>query len=90
MNTSLMVMSFRSICPVAGMGEFGERPDTGALYRSLRTNNPAPFAGMVRWNDFVLMSSSPERLVKLRDGEVQSRPIAGTRPRGSNHDADQA
>ena len=36
------------------------------------------------------MSSSPERLVKLRDGEVQSRPIAGTRPRGSNHDADQA
>ena len=71
-------------------GEFGERPDTGALYRSLRKNNPAPFAGMVCWNDFVLMSSSPERLVKLRDGEVQSRPIAGTRPRGSNHDADQA
>ena len=71
-------------------GEFGERPDTGALYRSLRKNNPAPFAGMVCWNDFVLMSSSPERLVKLRDGEAQSRPIAGTRPRGSNHDADQA
>jgi len=71
-------------------GEFSERPDAAALYRSLRKSNPAPFAGMVFWNDFVLMSSSPERLVKLAGGEVQSRPIAGTRPRGSSHDADQA
>ena len=71
-------------------GEFGERPDAGALYRSLRKNNPAPFGGMVHWNGFVLMSSSPERLVCSRQGEVQSRPIAGTRPRGIDDDTDRA
>ena len=71
-------------------GEFGERADAGALYRSLRKNNPAPFGGMVHWNDFVLMSSSPERLVSTSQGEVQSRPIAGTRPRGIDDDTDRA
>ena len=71
-------------------GQFAVPPDAGALYRSLRQSNPAPFAGMVRWNNFVLMSSSPERLVNIRRGEVQSRPIAGTRPRGTDHDSDQA
>ncbi|MGB7452437.1 MAG: aminodeoxychorismate synthase component I [Lysobacterales bacterium] len=74
----------------AWRGKFGARVDAGALYRSLRKNNPAPFAGMVHWKDFVLMSSSPERLVNIRQGEVQSRPIAGTRPRGADHDSDQA
>ena len=71
-------------------GEFSKRPDAGTLYRSLRKSNPAPFAGMVRWKDFTLMSSSPERLVNTRERVVQSRPIAGTRPRGANHDADLA
>ena len=71
-------------------GQFRERADAGALYRSLRKNNPAPFGGMVHWNDFVLMSSSPERLVKVDQDEIQTRPIAGTRPRGADHDSDQA
>jgi len=71
-------------------GQFGERADAGALYRSLRKNNPAPFGGMVHWNDYVLMSSSPERLVNTRQGVVQSRPIAGTRPRGADDDSDRA
>jgi len=71
-------------------GQFDLPADAGALYRSLRKSNPAPFAGMARWNDFVLMSSSPERLVCIRQGEVQSRPIAGTRPRGSDPDSDLA
>ena len=71
-------------------GRFGERADAGALYRSLRKNNPAPFGGMVHWNDFVLMSSSPERLVSVNQGEVQSRPIAGTCPRGDDHESDLA
>lgn len=71
-------------------GRFGEDVEAGALYRSLRKNNPAPFGGMVHWNDFVLMSSSPERLVSSRHGEVQSRPIAGTRPRGLDQDTDRA
>jgi anthranilate synthase component 1 len=71
-------------------GQFEARADAGALYRSLRKSNPAPFGGMVHWNDFVLMSSSPERLVSTRQGEVQSRPIAGTRPRGLDPESDQA
>jgi anthranilate synthase component 1 len=71
-------------------GRFGAQVDAGALYRSLRKNNPAPFGGMVHWNNYVLMSSSPERLVSTRQGEVQSRPIAGTRPRGTDHDSDLA
>jgi anthranilate synthase component 1 len=71
-------------------GQFVERADAGALYRSLRKNNPAPFGGMVHWNDFVLMSSSPERLVSINQDEVQSRPIAGTRPRGADRESDQA
>lgn len=74
----------------AWQGEFDDKPDAGALYRSLRKSNPAPFAGMVHWKDHVLMSSSPERLVSTRLGEVQSRPIAGTRPRGTDHDSDLA
>ena len=71
-------------------GEFTQPPDAISLYRSLRKSNPAPFAGLVRWGEHTLMSSSPERLVHLHSGEVQSRPIAGTHPRGSDRDSDQA
>jgi len=71
-------------------GEFSGPVNAGALYRHLCKSNPAPFAGMVRWGDFVLMSSSPERLVSIRQDLVQSRPIAGTHPRGADHDSDQA
>jgi len=71
-------------------GEFDGPVDPAALYQSLRKNNPAPFAGMVRWEDYLLMSSSPERLVSVSKGDVQSRPIAGTRPRGADRDSDQA
>ena len=71
-------------------GRFPGPPDTHALYASLRKNNPAPFAGLVRWQGYTLMSSSPERLVNTRGNKVQSRPIAGTHPRGSDPDSDQA
>jgi anthranilate synthase component 1 len=71
-------------------GEFDKPVNADTLYKSLRKSNPAPFAGMVRWNNHVLMSSSPERLVSISKGVVQSRPIAGTRPRGTDHDSDQA
>ena len=71
-------------------GCFPERPNTAALYESLRKSNPAPFAGLVRWQDYILMSSSPERLVNTRGNRVQSRPIAGTHPRGSDPDSDKA
>jgi len=69
-------------------GEFSEPVDPAVLYRALQRSNPAPFAGLVRWNNYVLMSSSPERLVNTRHGMVQSRPIAGTHPRGSDRDSD--
>jgi anthranilate synthase component 1 len=71
-------------------GQFDRPVNTASLYRSLRKNNPAPFAGMLQWQNYVLMSSSPERLVNIKRGEVQSRPIAGTRPRGNDRDSDQA
>jgi len=71
-------------------GEFDKPVNAGTLYESLRKSNPAPFAGMVHWKNHVLMSSSPERLVSISKGVVQSRPIAGTRPRGADHDSDQA
>jgi len=71
-------------------GEFDKTVHTGALYRALRRSNPAPFAGMVCWQEQVLMSSSPERLVCISKDEVQARPIAGTRPRGADRDSDQA
>lgn len=60
------------------------------LYRSLRQSNPAPFAGWVKWGDDILMSSSPERLVEIDEGVVQSRPIAGTHPRGKDSASDEA
>ena len=70
------------------LGKFESTVNAAALYQSLRDNNPAPFAGMVRWENHVLMSSSPERLVNIRQGEVQSRPIAGTHPRGKDDETD--
>lgn len=51
------------------------------LYKHLRRHNPAPFAGLARWGDTAIISSSPERLVRVRGNTVATRPIAGTRPR---------
>ena len=53
------------------------------LYRQLRISNPAPFAGLAVLGDCGIVSSSPERLVCSRHGMVETRPIAGTRPRAS-------
>jgi para-aminobenzoate synthetase component 1 len=55
-----------------------------ALYARLRCINPSPFAGLLRCPGLEIVSSSPERLVCLREGIAEIRPIAGTRPRGSN------
>jgi anthranilate synthase component 1 len=52
------------------------------VYARLRNSNPAPFAGLACWNGAALLSSSPERLVSVSGTTVQTRPIAGTRPRG--------
>ena len=53
-----------------------------ALYRSLRRLNPSPFLYFLAFPGFAIVGSSPEILVRLRDGVVTIRPIAGTRPRG--------
>ena len=58
------------------------------LYTSLCYKNPAPFAGLISHEKFSVMSSSPERLVSIKDGVVETRPIAGTRPRSSNQTID--
>lgn len=60
------------------------------LYRRLRNTNPAPFAGLALWQDRAIVSSSPERLVCVRHGIVQTRPIAGTRPRSGDEKHDRA
>jgi anthranilate/para-aminobenzoate synthase component I len=56
--------------------------DPLALYLSLRRINPSPFATYLQSDDLAVVSCSPERLVSARDGKVETRPIAGTRPRG--------
>jgi anthranilate synthase component I len=56
--------------------------DPAALYARLRRSNPGPFAGLARWRELAVLSSSPERLLSVREGRVETRPIAGTRPRG--------
>ncbi|MGI9239025.1 MAG: aminodeoxychorismate synthase component I [Woeseiaceae bacterium] len=58
------------------------------IYTSLCEANPGPFAGIARWRDTEIISSSPERLLRLRDGIASTRPIAGTRPRSDNDDQD--
>jgi anthranilate synthase component 1 len=71
-------------------GEFAQVPDPVSVYRQLCKYNPAPFAGLLRWGSTVLLSSSPERLVQIRGKRVETRPIAGTRPRGKNPEQDLA
>jgi len=61
-----------------------------ALYRSLRRLNPSPFLFYLDLGEFHVVGSSPEILVRLRDGEVTIRPIAGTRWRGKTPAEDKA
>ena len=59
----------------------------GDLYRRLRAANPGAFAGSAALPGFSILSSSPERLVRVRGRDVDTRPIAGTRPRRGPSDA---
>lgn len=59
-----------------------------ALYRSLRRINPAPFLFHLNFGGFSLVGSSPEILVRLREGMMTVRPLAGTRPRGADAEED--
>src|SRR5262249_57214616 len=59
-----------------------------ALYRALRRVNPSPFLYYLNFGGFAVVGSSPEILVRVRDGKVTIRPIAGTKPRGAGPEED--
>jgi anthranilate synthase component 1 len=61
-----------------------------ALYRALRHMNPSPFLFHLDFGSFALIGSSPEILVRLREGKITIRPIAGTRKRGKTTEEDNA
>ena len=64
--------------------------DRFTLYRALRMVNPSPYLFFLELDDFALIGSSPEVLVRVTDDEVRLLPIAGTRPRGETHEKDLA
>ena len=69
-----------------GTLEQGISPES--LYENLRTHNPAPFSGFISINNASIISSSPERLVSVHNNIIETRPIAGTRPRSFDAKAD--
>ncbi len=72
-------------------GRFETDPDPVSLYARLRETNPSPFAALVRLVEGqYLLSSSPERLIEVHDGIIETRPIAGTHPRGQTEAEDRA
>lgn len=58
------------------------------IYKKLRTINKAPFSAYMNFEDFQVISSSPERFIEINKGKVVTRPIKGTRPRGENEEED--
>ncbi len=58
--------------------------DPWSLYKILRNINPSPFASFLEFDDYHIVSSSPERLLRVEGNFVETRPIAGTRPRGKD------
>lgn len=61
-----------------------------SVYRALRTLNPSPYMFYLDFGAFQLVGSSPEMLVRLEEGRAETRPIAGTRPRGASEEEDEA
>ncbi|WP_411168209.1 aminodeoxychorismate synthase component I [Clostridium sp. MB05] len=64
------------------------KEDSFEIYKKLRTINKAPFAAYMNFEDFQVVSSSPERFMEINKGRVVTRPIKGTRPRGENKEQD--
>lgn len=62
--------------------------DPFSFYRILRTKNPSPYMFLMEYEDFNIVGSSPEVMVRLQDGKLLLRPIAGTRKRGSTKERD--
>jgi anthranilate synthase component 1 len=70
--------------------ELPEHTAAADLYSRLRRSNPAPFAGFAQFGEFRLLSSSPERLLRIQGRRLDTRPIAGTHPRGATEAEDRA
>lgn len=71
--------------------EFGTGVAPASLFAQLMERNPAPFSALLQMDDWSIVSSSPERLVRLgRDGMLETRPIAGTHPRSEDPEQDAA
>lgn len=70
----------------AWRASYAHPPAPAGIYAALRGANPAPFSGLLQQAGWALASSSPERLLEVRGGVVQTRPIAGTRPRIAGDD----
>lgn len=70
--------------------EISTKADAFDIYRSLRIVNPSPFLFYLPWHDFSLVGSSPEILVRVEEGEMTIRPLAGTRKRGRDEAEDLA
>src|SRR5690606_28781608 len=64
--------------------------DPFTVYRVLRVINPSPYMYLFDWGDLQVVGSSPEALVTVRDGRAEIWPIAGSRPRGADEEADAA
>jgi anthranilate synthase component 1 len=77
-----VVLSQRLSRPVAA--------DAFDIYRALRSLNPSPYMYFLTYGDLRIAGSSPERLVSAQGGEVVTRPIAGSRPRGKTPEEDEA
>ena len=70
--------------------EFAELPAPASLFAQLMARNPAPFSALLQMGARAIVSSSPERLVRLRGGVLETRPIAGTHPRSDDAGEDAA
>jgi len=68
--------------------EFSIEKEPISIYRALRITNPSPYMYFLRLDDLFILGSSPETLVKVVNGKVISRPLAGTRPRAGNAESD--
>ena len=75
-----VVLSQRFSCPVS--------VDSFDVYRALRVINPSPYMYYLKFDDFDIVGASPEMMVRVEDGLVQTVPIAGTRPRGTTPEED--
>ncbi len=70
--------------------DFSLDADPLEIYSRLKKTNPSPFFGVLDAGTFQIISGSPERLLSLREGVLETRPIAGTRSRGKNKTEDKA